>query len=124
MSEALTKGEAEVLFDAVFKGEKAVLGYFGAEGSAHWDYDLADERKSEWCVVDGDTLVHELQVPEEWCQDDPKEGWTYSGHIRGGFFEGPDFSLALVDLQQGGSGAAMILDNTKRLTPPWEKKDV
>lgn len=115
----MDKTVAEALFGAYFNGKIAVLKYFGAENSAHYDYDLSDDRKFDWAVVD-DMLVFDLRNIDEWCEEDPSEGWNYSNHIQGGFFPGEHFSLAMIDLQMGGSGSAAILDNNKRLTPPWE----
>jgi len=118
----MNREAVEALITAVFTAKKTLIAYFGAERSAIYDYDLCDERSSDWALVDrGDTLVHDLQVPEDWTEDDEQAGWTYSGHIRGGFYEGKDFSLALVDIQQGGAGCAYILDNSKRLPLPWKK---
>ena len=118
-----TRAEAEALFGVVFDTEQAIWKLFNAEKAAHWDYDLTDERDAVWAIVMGDHIVYDSEVPEEWCEDDEEEGWMYSGHMRGGFFPGEHFSLAFVDLQTGHSGAAMILDNSKRVTPPWEKTD-
>lgn len=112
----MSKEATQELFDGYFNGKSKILEYFGAEGTAHWDYDI-DQIDDEWAICRGQCVwgpgTEHDGTPIPLSEDD----CTYSSPITEGVFRGDDFTLVFMDLQMGGSGAATIFDNSKEQTP-------
>ena len=107
----MKKDKAQKLFDRFFKGKRRILKYFGAEDTAHWDFDF-DQINDEWAICGDSVVWGPGQTPGQPPIPLSADDCTYSQSIVS-VHRKKHFTLVFMRLNMGGSDAATIFDNEK-----------